>query len=266
MRDQVLVTCPLCTAKFYLPEGYAIDPLGCPGCWRVVNLASLWPKPTESWSRLPTIARVRIWGASWRRPPDPKVSAGFLDTQQWALDYNPTRDSDGYSLALEYAEKRYDEMRELSDVLDKKLDDIARTSLAVGVLIATAAKVMESASTFGRSPLLPWAVSFFALSMLVAVWSRSPTLYGTPMEIRDLLKVMDDHPELPQGKMEAVVASSYQVAVIASAATSEWKARQLWRATFLPLVGIVLLIVMLVTSGPTKSLPREADKMTAQLL
>jgi hypothetical protein len=196
------------------------------------------------------------WLNSWRRPPNPGVSPGFLETRQWALDYNPAEGND-YGLALEYAEKRYGEMQDLSEALDKKLDDLARTSLAIGVLIATVAKVLGADTPLGRSPWLVWAVISFALSVLVAVWSRNPIAYGTPMEIRGLLKVMDDHPELTRDKTEALIASSYHVAVVGTYATNGWKARQLWRATSLLLIGIVLLIGVLVTSGQSATSPTE---------
>ncbi len=146
-------------------------------------------------------------------------------------------------------------MLNLSEALDKKLDDLARTSLAIGVLIATVARVLDSDTPLGRSPLLIWAVISFAVSVLVAVWSRGPTIYGTPLEIRDLLKVMDDHPELTKGQTEAVLASSYHFAVVGSYATNKWKAGQLWRATTFLLFGIILLVAMLVTAGPPSPSP-----------
>src|SRR5271157_4867401 len=139
-------------------------------------------------------------------------------------------------------------MLNLSEVLDKKLEGLARTSLAIGVLIATVARALGSNTPLGRSPLLIWAVISFALSVLVAVWSRSPTIYGTPLEIRDLLKVMDDHPELTKNKTEAVLASSYHVAVVGTYATNEWKAGQLWRAT-------TLLVAMLFTADQSSHFP-----------
>ncbi len=141
-------------------------------------------------------------------------------------------------------------MLNLSEVLDKKLDGLARTSLAIGVLIATVARVLGAETPLGRSPLLIWAVISFAVSVLVAIWSRGPTMYATPLEIRNLLKVMDDHPELTKAKTGALLASSYHVAVVGTYATNEWKAGQLWRATISLLVGITLLVAMLITTGP----------------
>ena len=146
-------------------------------------------------------------------------------------------------------------MLSLSEVLDTKLEGLARTSLAIGVLIATVARVLGADTPLGRSPLLAWAVISFAASVLVAVWSRGPTIYGTPLEIRNLLKVMDDHPELTKSKMEAVLACSYHVAVVGTYATNEWKAGQLWRATTFLLTGIVLLVAMLTVAGPSNPYP-----------
>jgi hypothetical protein len=245
---QPKVTCPICGVHFRLPMGFAGETIGCPGCWKVVATTNLITAPPPAWWRS-RLTQVLNWGASWRHPPDPAKSAGFLETRQWALDYSPLRAGEDYALVLEYAEKRYEERLNQSEALDKKLDDLARTSLAIGILIATAARVLGSDMPLGRSPMLLGAVISFALSVLVAVWPRGPSIFSTPLQIRGLLKVMDDHPELTKGKTEAVLASSFHVAVVGTNAVNEWKARQLWRATSLLLVGIVLLIAMLVTSG-----------------
>jgi hypothetical protein len=262
MLDRPKFTCPHCGVYFRLPLGFTGRAIGCPGCWRGLDLTNLTPSSARQHS---IFMRFWNWLDSWRRPPDPARSVGFLETRQWALDYNPPRQDD-YVLALEYAEKRYEEMLNLSEVLDKKLDGLARTSLAIGVLIATVARVLGAETPLGRSPLLLWAVIIFALSVLVAIWSRGPTLYGTPLEIRNLLKVMDDHPELTKSKTEALLASSYHVAVVGTYATNEWKARQLWRATTMLLGGIVLLVAMLITAGPSNPSPagKQAPDAAAQ--
>ncbi len=252
MSDRPRITCPRCGVYFRLPLGFSGETLGCPGCWGALDLTQLAttvPQPR----RRARLTSIWDWLNSWRRPPDPATSAGFMETRQWALDYSPPREDGDYELALEYAQKRYEEMLGLSEVLDQKLDGLARTSLAIGVLIATLARVLGAETPLGRSPLLIWAVVVFAVSVLVAIWSRGPTMYGTPLEIRGLLKVMDDHPGLTKSKTQALLASSYHVAVVGTYATNEWKARQLWRATTLLLVGIVLLIAILIAGGPPVS-------------
>ena len=241
-----MIHCPLCRVRFRLPLGFKGRTIGCPGCWKVLDVTNLTNEKPPAWRKI-LLATLLSWLDSWRRPPDPARSAGFIETRQWAWDYNPSPLREVYELALEFAEKRYEEMRNLSETLDKKLDDVARTSLAIGVLIATAARVLGADSSLGRSSLLIPAVIVFAVSVLVAVLSRSPTASGTPLEIRGLLKVIDDDKELTRSQTQAVLASSYHVAVVATSSIDKWKARQLWRATFFLLVGIALLIAVLVT-------------------
>src|SRR5271157_1035031 len=153
MWNQPKITCPICGVRFRLPLGFTGGMIRCPGCWRVVNMPSpiTLTTPPAWW-----VTRAWDWVDSWRRPPDPAKSAGFLETRQWALDYNPPREGEDYTLALEYAEKRYEEMQNLSEALDKKLEGLARTSLAIGVLIATVARALGSNTPLGRSPLLIW--------------------------------------------------------------------------------------------------------------
>lgn len=168
-------------------------------------------------SRIPG---ARRWIGSWWHPPAPEAAVGFIETRQWALDYIPLREGDDYALVLEYAEKRHEEMLGLSAEMDKKLDDLARTALAIGVLVATAARVLGVNSDFGRSSLLTGAVVAFAASVLVAVWARRPTIYTTPMEIRGLLKVVDHDLELSKNKTMALLAASYHYALVGTNATN----------------------------------------------
>ena len=141
MLDQPKISCPHCGVHFRLPLGFTGETIGCPGCWKGLTLMNVANTSHSVWWRS-LFRRVLNWTNSWRRPPDATRSAGFLETRQWALDYDPPREDEDYSMALGYAEKRYEEMLNLSEVLDKKLDGLARTSLAIGVLIATVARVL----------------------------------------------------------------------------------------------------------------------------
>jgi hypothetical protein len=49
-------------------------------------------------------------------------------------------------------------------------------------------------------------------------------------------------------QIEALIASSYHVAVVGTSESAAWKATQLRRSTILFLVGISILIVLLVIS------------------
>jgi hypothetical protein len=150
MLNKSRVTCPHCGVRFRIPFGFTGETIGCPGCWKGLKLTDVISTPPRRWWRS-RLTLVRDWINSWRRPPDPRTSEGFLETRQWALDYIPPREDEVYAIALDYAEKRYEEMLNLSEALDKKLDDLARTSLAIGVLIATVARVLGAETPLGRS-------------------------------------------------------------------------------------------------------------------
>lgn len=181
-------------------------------------------------------------------PPDAGKMEGFLEAQKWSLDYSPPREGDEYDLVLDYAKGRYEEMLGISEALDKKLDDVARTSLAIGVLIATVARFLGTETPFGRSSFLMPAALSFALAVVLAVLSRRPMTFRTPLEMRDLLKLMDEHPEITAGKAKALISTSYHVAMVGTYATNTWKADQLRRATWLLVIGVILLLVILIFS------------------
>lgn len=130
---------------------------------------------------------------------------------------------------------------------EPKLDDVLPTSLAIGVIIGTVARALGPETSFGHSAFLIPAVFSFAASVLIAVVSRNPVSFTTPLKIRNLLKVMDDHRELSTGKTKGVIASSYHVANVGTYATNNWKGTQLRRASGFLVLGIVLLIAMLIT-------------------
>ena len=90
MWNQPKVTCPNCGIRFLLPLRFTGGIIGCPGCWKVLNMPSPSTTSPPAWwgSKL---ARFLTWLDSWLRPPDPANSAGFLETRQWALDYDPQR-------------------------------------------------------------------------------------------------------------------------------------------------------------------------------
>lgn len=206
--------------------------------------------------------RASRWFISLFWPPKASQSEGYLETQKWALDYNPTRDGDDYALTMEYAQGRYEEVINVSETLDKKLDDVARTSLAIGVIIATLARALGAETPLGKSPLLIFAVFSFASSVLVAIRSRSSTSLEAPMQPRELLKVMDEHPDLLIGKVKGLVASSYHVAMIKTDATNAWKVKQLSRASNALIFGVALLILLLLStpnSSPGSHSPNKSE-------
>ena len=109
------------------------------------------------------------WLVSCFRPP--KYVEEFEETEGWVARYAALRDTeDGtYSLAREYAKERYDEVVSVSEGLDTKLDELARTALTIAAIVATAARVLGLDTALFRSPLAALAIVFSVATVFIAV-------------------------------------------------------------------------------------------------
>jgi len=187
-------------------------------------------------------AWLRIW---WQPPRDPE---GFQQAEQWAENYGAPRDLDDgtYALTLEYAKDRYAELVEVSEALDKKLDELARMALAVGAIVATAARVLGLDSSFIRSPIAATSICCSVATLITAAVARRPNLSWKPMNSRTLLEIADLEPNLPKYRVEAATAASYHSAMIGITAIVEWKAELMKRATWLFCFSVVLIAILIV--------------------
>jgi hypothetical protein len=231
-------------------------------------------KPGQAWSWLsrPLGASGR-WLSTWWHPPDNLL--GLLETEEWVYGYaSPREDEDGaYSLAMEYASKRYEEIAKIAEALDRKLDDLGRTALTIGTIVATVARIAGFPGGLMRSPLMIGAIALSALTVIVGSVSRRPTQSRMPMNPRTLLEVVDLPARLPKSKIEGVAAASYHYALIGMTFVTEWKAKQLKRATWLFCLSLVLIVALLAltpNAGPQAFLhdgvsrPPLADAAPAQ--
>lgn len=212
------------------------------------------------WLRRFPLRKARQAAGDWLFPPDIDKQEWFIDEDKWALDYFPPREDDSYRITLEYAEKRYKACLDLSADLDKKLDDLVRTAATVGTIIATVMRFLGTDNPFRDSKLLIPSLICFGVTVLVAAWSRRPTKIRTPAKIRGVL-VVTDKPSyikgtgeqiwgyLSEGKIKALLTSSFHLAEVGTNEVNEWKAKQLRRATIFFCVGVVLLFLMLITSS-----------------
>jgi hypothetical protein len=191
-----MIHCPACRVRFRLPVGFADERISCPGCWTWVDLSDVTAMQGDAW-RL-----AREWLFSWFRATDAKDSREFLETQQWSVDYSPSSTTDHYELVAEHAKDRYEHILEISETLDKKLEELAKTSGTVVLIIAAVSSALGSAavastlglrSTLAHPRFLTAAVVCLALSLGVAIWSRRPIKFRTPVTARALLKLVDDH-------------------------------------------------------------------------
>lgn len=226
----------------------------------------------ESWlsgpSWGPKVKGAGTWLRSWWHAPDPNTSEGFLDNEQWALNYTPARNEDIYSLTSAFAQARYAEVWSVSESLDKKFDDLAKTVIAIVVIVATVTRGVGTVATISRSPLLATlavlTTASFALSLLVSICSRGPAGLGTPLTIRDLLTVVDSDDALGKDKVEGLLSASFHLAVVETNASNVWKAKQLQRAITLLVGGVSLLLVLLIILMPSSSSSSQEEQAEVQ--
>lgn len=216
------------------------------------------------WFRRYPGKRAGHWARSWVSPSDVAKQEWFIEEDRWALDYFPARTDGIYKVTLDYAEKRYKAALDLSAELDKKLDDLVRIAATVGTIIATVVRVLGTTlvnhNPFKGSPLLMPSLLCFAVTILVAAWSRRPSKIRTPVEIRGILVLTDKQSYMTPGgeqvweclseeRIKGLLTSSYHLAEVGTNELNDWKATQLLRATIFFGLGVVLLFLMLVTSS-----------------
>lgn len=103
------------------------------------------------WVRRYPLRRIRGWLRGWVEPPDVENEEWFQEEEAWVLNYLPPRDDESYEVTYKYAESRYNAGLELSETLDKKLDDLVRTSAAIGAIVATVVRVLGTGTATSLS-------------------------------------------------------------------------------------------------------------------
>ena len=203
------------------------------------------------------------WLKKWWQPPE--NLKGLNETERWATTYGALRDQDdgAYSLTMDYAKERYDEIVRVSESLDKKLDEIAKTALTIGTIVAAVARIEGLDTALLGSPMAPWAVILLMLTVILANMARRPNKSWKPMSARTLLEVADLEPNLPKNRIEAVVAASYHDAMIKMTAMTEWKAEQANRVTWLFCIGLLPIAALLLfaPTTPSSSSGGKGDRM-----
>jgi hypothetical protein len=155
--------------------------------------------------RLPTwLNRLRIWIWSWWHPPNiewPHEDPDLAAADEWASRYIPARESDVYGAVLGFAERTYDETNSLTDILDKKADDLMKIAGVVGAALAAGGRI-EGASEFLKSSrYLHLAIGSLIFTMLVCARARKPAKRTVPMTIRTAL-VVTDTSVIPPGETD----------------------------------------------------------------
>lgn len=174
----------------------------------------------------------------WLLPPDLEQDAPYRDAVGWAREFTPEADKDSYSVAYEYAKRKFDQSVAHFDALDKKADELMRTAATIAALLVAAIKALDVNVT-------GWMIAAFALFLLtiiLAAITRRPTLQATPGSVREVLDFVDDFRIHDRHQIEALVAASLRCAIVGTQPAIKWKSNQISRATALFVLAVLLLL------------------------
>ena len=99
--------------------------------------------------------RISASLASWFRPPRLDADADYQAAKEWALRYSPTGREENGEILLQFSKDHYALISGMVGELDKKADDLMRTTLAVfGAVLAAVSATMsfKSSSPGSGSP------------------------------------------------------------------------------------------------------------------
>jgi hypothetical protein len=192
------------------------------------------------------------------RPPlATEADEDMQKAREWFYAYSPD-DGRDYSLALTYAQQRYEEAKGIYATLDKK----AEWLFGIGLLSISAAFVFAK-----EKPINAWlgliALVFLAWGMLGALRARIPGTRTMPMSIRDVIQRVEDTTDATPW-----ICASLQYAFTGTAKAIEWKAIQLKNSCVSIFIAIVILglIVIFYSGSPNDPAPQKAERPDRQLV
>lgn len=174
----------------------------------------------------------------WLLAPDLRLDAPYREAVNWTREFTPQPDKDSYSVAYEYAKRKYDQSVAHFDALDKKADELMRTAVTIAALLVAAIKALDVDVT---GWVIGASLAFLATVILAAI-TRRPTLQATPGSVREVLDFVDDFRIHDRHQIEALVAASLRCAIVGTQPAIRWKSNQISRATVLFVAGILLLL------------------------
>ena len=190
---------------------------------------------------------------------------------EWAAGYAPIRNGLVYDAVLDYAKDSYKDITEVSDVLDKKADDLMKTSGAIAAALAAAGRIPSVQAVLTSWPVLT-AITCLVVAMILCANARRPVKKVVPMTVKAVLEIVelsslpfvsdeeDDESENNESstllwtparaevnptktQIKAIIAASYYWAIAGTQFTIEWKATLLKLATFFFCVSLIILVV-----------------------
>lgn len=230
--------------------------------------------PTSKWSELGRV--IRRW---WSGPDLRRVAEipELAEARRWAVRYIPLRDDPIYGVVQGLAERSYQELVALADNLDRKADDLMKTSAALAAALAAAGRIAGASALLEHPRLILASVGCLVATLLLCARIRTPSNKAAALSIRSVLAIADvgvdpsiagikglelAHPDRPTGEHElpgddesvgsltenqlkAVIAASYELALAGLELLIDWKEDQLRWATRLFTLALLLLILAL---------------------
>jgi len=221
-------------------DDYSYEGIGQP------STADASDRPRPRFPTVPSPSRTRrfmAWLGSWRRMwklPNLDKDAWVREAEQWVNDYTPMNKPELYSVALKYAEQRYEQATQAYESMDKKADDLMRTAGTLSAVLVTLAKLFEMTRPITIVP----AVICLVASVILAARVRWPMDFRTPMDTQNLMLVVDNPNVTDKHVVEAVAAASYHAATVGLLVLIRWKATLLERSAGMFCVGLVLLALI----------------------
>ena len=84
-----------------------------------------------------------IPGKVWLISPTLEDDDNYQKTLNWAREFSPEPEKEAYTVALEFAKRKFELAVGHMDTLDKKADDLIRTSVTVAALLVGAIKALQ---------------------------------------------------------------------------------------------------------------------------
>ena len=219
-----------------------------------------WVRVIRWWRRDRPYWLTYTWWKTWYTAPnldEPEGDETHLSAVKFLEGYQPARSGDdkedkAYETALKYAERYYDQAVKLTEVLDKKLDDLMRNAGVLGGIIASAAKFLPAGQRLEGSWMLAAPLFCLVAAVVISALTRGPANMAIPAEPRALLEVADLESRPTKGQLDAIGAALYNVASAAMNRVNIWKSTQLKRTTALFCLGVALLLFVMII-GPLVS-------------
>lgn len=174
----------------------------------------------------------------WILAPVLEGDADYQEAVRWAREFGPEPEKISYSIAYEYAKRKYDQSVAHFDALDKKADDLMKTAVTIAALLVGAIKALEVNVT-------PWLIGAFLAflgTIILSAISRRPTLQATPGSVHEVLGFVEDFRIQDRHQIVALVAASLRCAIVGTRMSIRWKSNQVSRATVLFVIGVLLLL------------------------